>query len=197
VHTNLPLIRSIPAAPQLAWFAGAAGRALYAAAHPELAAAWLQLAEREAPLDPGAADAVPLLRALDALSYGSPPPWDPQEIARRTEFLSAPGVGDNALRASRFQVLSSVFGGGQAVAGPVAAAALPPPDSALLAALDTAAGAGRIGETVLLALVALGPEGPGASHPEALRRALAALLTLGLEAEVRALAVEAAIANGV
>jgi hypothetical protein len=71
------------------------------------------------------------------------------------------------------------------------------PNAALLYALDEASESRRIGETVLLALIVLGPEGPGKSHAYALSAALTALTRVGLETEARALAIEAALANGI
>lgn len=60
-----------------------------------------------------------------------------------------------------------------------------------LAALDEAAAAGRIGETVLRALVAMGPDGPTKAHPVAVNRAIAALRTINQRADAEALAFEA------
>ena len=71
------------------------------------------------------------------------------------------------------------------------------PNAALLYALDEASESRRIGETVLLSLIVLGPGGPGDSHAFALSAALTALARVGLEAEARGLAIEAALANGI
>ena len=54
----------------------------------------------------------------------------------------------------------------------------------------------RIGETVLLTLLALGPDGPAGAEPLLLRQALISLLAAGFEDEARAMAVEAALAAG-
>ena len=59
-----------------------------------------------------------------------------------------------------------------------------------------AARAGRVGETVLLALLAFGEEGPAAAAPPLLGEVLANLVTVGLEEDARALAVEAALVAG-
>ena len=58
-------------------------------------------------------------------------------------------------------------------------------------------GAGNLVETVLLALYALGSDGPGGANPIMLSRAIASLRLIGLDGEARALAIEAAIAAGV
>ena len=55
----------------------------------------------------------------------------------------------------------------------------------------------RIGETVLLVLYALGPEGPGGCNPLALSRVITGLRQIGLDSEARAIGMEAAIAAGV
>jgi hypothetical protein len=55
----------------------------------------------------------------------------------------------------------------------------------------------RLGETVLLSLLTMGDGGPGALEPTSLYRVIASLRLIGLDAEARALAIEAAIANGV
>ena len=54
----------------------------------------------------------------------------------------------------------------------------------------------RIGEIVMLTLIALGESGPGQAEPIVLRRVLDSLKVVGLEKEVRALALEAAVTAG-
>ena len=66
----------------------------------------------------------------------------------------------------------------------------------LLLALDDAVGGGRKGEVVLLALVALGRGGPSVADTLTLRRVVAALRAVGLEADARALAVEGLLGYG-
>ena len=71
-------------------------------------------------------------------------------------------------------------------------------DAGTLAAVKAVPGVGRrrLGETVLLSLLALGESGPGEADPVVLSRVLSSLGNIGLEAEARALAVEAALAAG-
>ena len=69
------------------------------------------------------------------------------------------------------------------------------PSPTLLQQLDSAADAGRVGETVLLALIVLDPTVPGVPSPFTLAAAVSALNRVGLEAEARAIAVEAALAR--
>jgi hypothetical protein len=74
----------------------------------------------------------------------------------------------------------------------------PPAGSApILVELTRAAAAKRLGETVLLALVGLEQGDRLTQNPAVLARAVSALCAVGLEADARALAVEAALASGV
>ncbi|NQV85203.1 MAG: hypothetical protein HQ494_15435 [Rhodospirillales bacterium] len=54
----------------------------------------------------------------------------------------------------------------------------------------------RVAETVMLALMALGENGPAGANPLLLRQVLVSLRAAGFEAEARAMAVEAALAAG-
>lgn len=64
------------------------------------------------------------------------------------------------------------------------------------AQLDLAVKDGRVGETVLLALVLMGDAGPAGTPPATLARLIGALRAVGLDAEARALAREAIAARG-
>ncbi|MBT4739762.1 MAG: hypothetical protein HOO09_05195 [Rhodospirillaceae bacterium] len=62
--------------------------------------------------------------------------------------------------------------------------------------LALAAEEGRLGETVLLALIALDDDGPSGSSPIVLARVISALMTVGLEQDARRIAVEASLIQG-
>ena len=62
--------------------------------------------------------------------------------------------------------------------------------------LRAAAADGRVGETVLVSLVMLGESGPGGTEVSVLADIVSALRAVGLEAEARGLAVEAALTHG-
>jgi hypothetical protein len=70
------------------------------------------------------------------------------------------------------------------------------PETALVYALDQTSTAGHLGETVLLSLLLLGQSGPGTSAPTTLAQVLEGLMAVGLERDARALALEAAVAQG-
>jgi hypothetical protein len=71
---------------------------------------------------------------------------------------------------------------------------VPPP--AFVPALENAVRAGRVGEVVLLSILMLGPDGTLGAPSATLRDVIAALRSVGLETEGRALALEAALTNG-
>ena len=209
VPVFLPLLLEIPVTPELTWFAADAGRALYAAGRYEHASAWLSLGRQEALINPQASTAAASLWPYSRLAGGTALTTDGTLAAWRDlrAGLSAGVGGDSADSAALHRsqtLLRAVF---QALGerdplswGQIAAEGdtvnLIAPNAALLYALDEASESRRIGETVLLSLIVLGAEGPGGSHAYALSAALTALGRIGLETEARALAIEAALANG-
>lgn len=68
------------------------------------------------------------------------------------------------------------------------------PAPALWRGLGTAAAAGAVGETVVMALLALGEPGPAGANATTLGAVVEALRAVGLEAEARAVALEAVLA---
>ena len=184
---------------ELAWFAVDASRALLLAGRIEAAARWWPLLrERGAAGDRARLAALwPLLR----LAFGEQLPDDgermtawwhradaaePGRLELATTLLASfaaldDGAGDMLLPELLAHEVRG--GGGPAETGPR--------DVVGLLALHRAARGGRLGETVVLALDALGPRGPAGADPVTLRAAIAALRTVGLEREARALALEA------
>lgn len=79
---------------------------------------------------------------------------------------------------------------------PMDAAPRPAPGPVLLKLLEQAAAEKRVGETVLLAAMAIGEAGPAEAHPYALSTAIAALKAIGLAREAHMIALEAALAAG-
>ena len=69
------------------------------------------------------------------------------------------------------------------------------PPEALLNRMQAAGARNAVGEAVLLALDAIGREGPGAVHPRASAQAVSSLRAVGLESEARRLALEALMAR--
>lgn len=201
VAAFVPLLAAIEPAPELAWFATTAGRALYAAARHEAASAWLMLGRQEAILNAQASTAVAALWPYSRLAGGAALTTDGSLAAWRA---MREGMGGQALGLSQSLLRASFQALGERDPLPWSLIAAnnepsrrPLPNAALLYALEEASEGRRVGETVLLSLIVLGEDGPGQSHTLALGSVLEALTRVGLEREARALAIEAALANGV
>lgn len=198
-----PMVAEIPLQPELAWFAESAGRVLYAAGRFEQASAWLTLARQESLIDSQAATAVASLWPYSRLAGALASTWQgdlttwaevqasltPEEIAERQLLLR---TVFEALGESDPLLWSDLIG-----AQPLDQLATMQPDAALIYALSEASQLGRLGETVLLSLLALGDRGPGGAHPLVLHEVLSALIRVDLSHEARLLAIEAAVANGI
>ncbi|RDD63426.1 hypothetical protein DRB17_03005 [Ferruginivarius sediminum] len=195
-----PILADIEVKPELAWFAATAGRALYAANRAEAANRWLMMARQEAIINPEAAAAVTMLWPYARLSGGGEVPVNGGLAAwRSTQVGGDDGV---AARESLLQTAFQAFGTREsrswaeiAAEGPGDTRAAPP--AALLFALQEAGEGGRLGEAVLLSVMALGGTGISDCHPVALGMALKALNQVGLEEEARRLAIEAVVAGGI
>ena len=207
VRTNLPVLLEIEPAPELAWFAGEAGRALLAVGRFEEAEAWLSLSRQAPPAadregDGKAADLSlwPLARLAGAA--GSLP-WDGTALKKWWEARKEADKDESRARAVMLYTLL------EALDEPVAEAEWEPlldgpqyesvklPAPALLHALRMASANKRVGETVLLALLCLGDDGPARASPLVLSAVISGLRQIGLEKEARSLALEAAIGAGI
>ncbi len=195
-----PFLVNVEPRAGLAGFAALAGRALYAADRREAADRWLTMAQEESIINPEAAAAVTALWPYARLSGAAEVPVNGGLAAWRSAHAAPePEVArrESLLRAA-FQALGErderVW---IEIAADAPLPARPMPAAARVYALREAGEAGRVGEVVLLALVTLGESGLGACHPMLLGTALAALSQVGLEAEARRLAVEAALVNGI
>ncbi len=204
-----PMLAQIDPVPALAGFAADAVRALVLAGRLPEARVWYALARDEAAVSPLAAQAEllawPLLRLADGAGAG-----DDAQI--QLEFWRvAQSQHDAAGASARVRLLAVLL---RALDDPAAdelesdparpepsGPARPDPAGSLLLGMSAAAEAGRTGEALLLALAALGAERPGAQppgagRPEVLARVIGGLMAVGLEAEARALALEAAVLGG-
>ncbi len=192
-----PLILSIKPSADLGHFAGHAVRALLAAGAKDAVGPWLKLAQK-AGEDSG--PVWPLLRLVQAdedrpiragllrkwLAQRAPLP--PERASRQAAVLFGmlDALGDKVATEDWLPLMG----------GPVSQT-VTMPQPALWHAQRIAAEDLRLGETVLLSLVSLGVAGPGAAEPTNLYRIVASLRLVGLDDEARALALEAALANGI
>ena len=189
----------------LVWFAGTAARGLLAAGVPAKAKAWLDLARNMARTSREAgqvADSLwPLERLLGARDGDAFPPQALRDWAAALP-AATPAESIAMARESLLSLLSAV---GEPVTAadwlPVVGGPAKTEGGRLLApylwnGLDLAAQSRRTGETAILALLALGEEGPARTATTSLQQIIAALRTAGREGDARALAVEAALVLG-
>ncbi len=200
----LDIVASTQPAPALLDIAPRAARLLLVAGQPERAGEWLRLMEWEGRTGTveaarAAVRLTPLFRLVDRSSTR----FASHELV---DWVDAWRVGSrpDSFESRAVTLLSALQGLGFDV-GPdawnkLAAAAAPSigrrPNVAIMQAMRSAAQAGRVGETVLLALVALDGQPAASLEADALATTLDALVRVDLEAEARALALEAAIGLG-
>ena len=196
------LVRTVPPAPESGWFSGAAGRALMAAGEHDAAAAWYALASEEAPRDADAARSAVRLWPLMLLSA--------QEIYLKTAPFEAwlalradrGGEAVALARANWLAVLVDALGGRidpevwDRLMLDERAVAARAPAPALAIGLQKAAEGGLLGETILLALLLIGHDGPAAAGIATVGPVVSSLVSAGLREEARAIALEAALAAG-
>lgn len=194
-----PTLKDISASDDLGWFAGEAARAYFALGQPVDARAWLSAGRSFRP----AAGAEGLSADVATFPYEliaseKAIAWDPARFQRWKQ-----AQGDAAsVRATTLLVLLEGLdraapdeawdGLSRVQIDP--AANLPSP--AVLRRLEVASATERRGPAVLAALITLGDEGPAGCHPIVLGMAIAGLRYLGLEAEARALALDAVVGAG-
>ncbi len=197
----LPAMQALEARPDFAWFAAKAGRAYFASGRWEEARRWFDVALAQRSNNPEAQDAAIALWPLVALTGDSNEVdpgmldvwWQAQGGATNPEAYRRGGLLLTLLAALGRNIAPEQWD--VLLAGPLSepsAVASP----ALHHALQNAADGGRLGETVLLALLGLGAGGPEHAGLTTLGEAVTALRAVGLEKDAQAVAVEAALAGG-
>lgn len=199
-RVNAASLQSLAPVPGLAWFAAEGGRAMLVLGDFERAMGWLQLAYDEATPEREAAVAGlwPLMLLADAQQRI---PFDANRFRDWWGLLAALPLDDRADRAGLLLTMLQSLGRTvppevwQPLYEASARRSELMPSPALAEGLRQAAEGSRRGETVLLALLNLGKDGPGAASPATMARVLSALRGLGLGDDARALAVEAMLAR--
>jgi tetratricopeptide (TPR) repeat protein len=198
-----PAVGELRPGPELAGFAHEAARIFYAAGQINGAHAWYELARAQDGRTPEAAQATLALWPLARLAEGDiAGPW---EDGRLTAWFDAELKRDGKKAVERATTLYSLLDAvGEPVTGEAwrellhgverASAAMPSP--ALWRVFGDAAESRRVGETVLLAALSLGDLPLDQASPMLLHGLITNLRLVGLDAEARALALEAALAAG-
>ena len=197
-----PLLRIAPG-PGVIWFADKATRAYLAANDVGNARAWAALGDTDRVLSaPGSPPAGALLGRLMALADKDAAPPDGPTLAAWYKAADAVDGPERDQRTALLYALLEALGqplppdAWQAIAGAPSATSGTVPSPIVLHGLNAAAGAGHLGETVLYALLAFGEGGPATSDATTLGAVVSALKKVGLEADARAVAVEAALGHG-
>jgi hypothetical protein len=201
------MVMGLPPSRDLLWLAPEAARALLATGPATQANAWFDILRASAVLDEQSqrmrdrllplariagviqdpdwsADAVGnWYKAASAIEGANPP--DPDDVRAQAIMLFnlLEATGDTVPDAQWEKTIS----GGSTVV----------PNAALWRQLQSASIAGRVGETIMLSSVALGPGSTGEADPTVLRFVVESLRGVGLVNEARALAVEAAVSAGI
>ena len=203
VRAFLPVLKRIGPSTELVWFAPEAVRALMIGGLPEAAENWLGLLRASALFNAESKAVLGALMPVARLAL-STEPWSPDMLGIWWE-----GEKDRDGARERAALLYTLFEAlGEPVPQPLWQALFDGPDRTTVAMphpalwyrLANASGAGdgpaRVGETILLSLLAIGEGGPGQADPVILKRVLTSLGAIGLEKEARSLAVEAALSAG-
>jgi hypothetical protein len=198
----LPLAQGFAPSDELAFMARDMTRALLAAGDARTARQWQQWLLARPADDASAAAAAQIWLPMLVATPGSAgtvatAAWDKwleaAKDAPEAQRQRRAAVAIQLLEGLGYQVPPNALRDALGARG--ARGETPAPPLTLRGAL-LAADAGRRGETALYALHALGTTGPAASDPGALSLVLASLRKAGFEADARALALEAVLANG-
>lgn len=179
-----PIADKVTPAPNLAWFAPEAARLMFWSGNVDKGGFWLNLAQGAQAANPTVARSVPGLQILAQIS-GLTGAYDADPVATWQQATAASPLAVDRLRGIQ---------AGLGLPG-VAAVSFPAP-SGDAAAMSEAAQAGRRGETVLLALNALGGKGLANADGATLAQSLGGLNAVGLGPEAKRIALEAAILAG-
>ena len=194
-----PQLATLMPGLELAWFAPTAARSFYRVGRFERATAWAEVLRLDGLKNPPSLAAYEDLKPIARLAGST--------LSLTAGAAAQPGEGEGAdvdrdllvmvLSRALDQEETGIWPGLlDASAGQEPDADLPPlARLPALLALGDAAAAGRRGETVVLATLALGKAETGELHPLALGYVVSALSAVGLGGDARALALEAAAGN--
>lgn len=197
-------IRSLPATPSMAPYTPGLIRALVLVGARDRAQGWLNILLREAPLVPELTAALASLRPVATMAgLRMSRDWSPVMAQDWFESLDETGLVEDRYAAAE-PVFIALDGLGYGVGpdgwwllldGP-RAELKSIPSIALRYGLRDAVRAGKRGEALLYVLIMLGDDGPAGASALALGAAIRGLRALELEAEARALALEAIVDSG-
>lgn len=198
-----PTLEAMAPSTALTWFAADAARALLALGRADLAREWLVTLRYESLRDPTAKRAFDALWALTLVTApqategmtGTEAEWREAVNAIAPERAAARIADSFALLALQgIPIDGDVW---RSMLGAFETHPVQLPDHTYRAALVTAAQAGRVGETVLLAVILTGGTAPAELELTVLNDVVRALRAVGLADEARAVVTEAAVEKGI
>lgn len=199
-RVNAPLLFELTPSSELTWFAAEAGRALFVANERSRALAWYDFAAGAHDTDAQKIQTQlwPVAVLSDTEKHVTVNDDAVKQWLAAEKELNADGWQD---RAALFLGLMNALG---EATDPTARDSLidaahaqtDMPGLALWISLGQATDDNRIGETVLLSMLALGSAGPGGASAIVDQGAVASLAAVGLGDEARRLAIEAAVGHG-
>ncbi len=195
-----PLLAEVEPAADLVWFAGDAARALLAAGEEEKAKMWLDLARNMARSSSDAALVADGLWSVEQLMPGTTHRFSSRGLQAWAATLTDESAADR--RANAVNLLVAVgehltTADLQSLTGNLSASeAAPTISPAVWNGLAITARGKNVGQAALLSLVALGEDGPGRASFATVQRVIETLVAVGREYDARALALEAALVQG-
>ena len=205
VKANLEATKTLAVSPDLIGFAPDIARALLIGGDTEQALAWYNMARSAAGnQNIGAVRAVldmwPLIQLSDIKRAQTWSPqvvdlwWRSQQVVSSEDKVAKANILFAALQGLGYSISDAQWQ--RLLAPPLTSSDTETPSVAVVRDLDKASAAHRVGETVTLALIALGKDPLKSVSPAVLGHVVSALKAVGLEREARALAVEVAVARG-
>ena len=200
-RASAPILSQIAPGSALGWFAVDAASAALASGDAERTRGWYEVARQQAALTPEAARAFARLWPLAVISGNVPLGmgeamgqwWAGESDRRDAAEIGRLSLALALLDALGYDVPESYWR--ELLSGPIRVTVSSPSAAAWHSLADASANF-RLGETVLLALVVLGEDGPAGASETVVSAVLSALQAVGLESDARALAVEALLASG-
>ena len=198
------ICNSIEPSPDLAWAASEIGRALLAAGDVASARRWFDMLYQNASHEtPDAAIAIldlwPLIQLMDidgSLGWNADALtswWVGEQARSRDNAFERAAVVLTLMDAVGYDIPETLWR--ELLQSSLTVTAYLP-SVQLRQALEIASANDRVGETVLLSLLALGEVGPAGANPTTLHAVVSALTGVGLEMDARKLALESALAKG-
>ena len=202
---NLAATKSLPVGPDLIGYSADIARALLVAGEKDQALAWYNMARTTAASRNAAGlravlDMWPLVQLADTKREQTWSPdvvslwWNSQQVVSAEEKVAKADLLFAALDGLGYSITDDEWQ--WLLAPPLTSAGMTTPSLALTRDLAAASKNHRKGETVMMALIALGKDPLKSASPAVVGKVVEALKAVGLESEARALALEIAVARG-